>query len=60
MTTKTTIVIIGASCAGISTAHSILKELPTVKLILINPFSKFYFNISAPRILAKPSPFKPE
>ncbi|RPA84571.1 FAD/NAD(P)-binding domain-containing protein [Ascobolus immersus RN42] len=49
------IVIIGASWAGLYTAHSILKTLPkdspNSKLILINPTSTFYWNVASPRLL---------
>ncbi|KAJ9254623.1 hypothetical protein DTO207G8_3469 [Paecilomyces variotii] len=55
-----TVVIIGASCAGIPIAHALLKDSPSVKVILINPASTFYFMIAAPRILAKPKAFRPE
>ncbi|KAI9739788.1 MAG: hypothetical protein M1834_006509 [Cirrosporium novae-zelandiae] len=60
MSSKITIVIVGGSYAGIAAAHAILKEIRTVKVILINPSDKFYFNIAAPRILAKPEAFEPE
>ncbi|OAX79693.1 hypothetical protein ACJ72_05986 [Emergomyces africanus] len=55
-----TVAIIGASWAGIKTAHTILKSIPDIKVILINPSSKHFFNIAAPRIFAKPEAFKPE
>ncbi|KAL4777190.1 hypothetical protein BDW60DRAFT_221133 [Aspergillus nidulans var. acristatus] len=51
------VVIIGASFAGIPIAHTLLKELPVVKVTLINPSPTFYFTIAAPRILAKPDAF---
>lgn len=57
---STTVVIIGASCAGIPIAHALLKDTPSVKVILINPASTFYFMIAAPRILAKPKAFRSE
>ncbi|OJJ03435.1 hypothetical protein ASPVEDRAFT_42906 [Aspergillus versicolor CBS 583.65] len=53
-----TVVIIGASFAGIPVAHSLLKQVPSVKVILINPSSTFYYVIAAPRILAKPKAFR--
>lgn len=55
-----TIVIIGASFAGIPTAHALLKDVPSTKVILINPSKKFFFNIAAPRIIARPKAFRPE
>ncbi|RHZ64517.1 hypothetical protein CDV55_107096 [Aspergillus turcosus] len=58
--TKTTVVIIGASFAGAPIAHSLLKDVPTVKVILINPSPTFYFSIAGPRIMAKPTAFQPE
>ncbi|KLJ09912.1 hypothetical protein EMPG_14669 [Blastomyces silverae] len=54
------IVIIGASWAGVKTAHAILKSIPDVRVILVNPSSNHFFNIAAPRILAKPEAFKPD
>ncbi|EEQ89374.1 uncharacterized protein BDCG_04494 [Blastomyces dermatitidis ER-3] len=54
------IVIIGASWAGVKTAHAILKSIPDVRVILVNPSSKHFFNIAAPRILAKPEAFNPD
>ncbi|OJD11173.1 hypothetical protein AJ78_08005 [Emergomyces pasteurianus Ep9510] len=60
MVDTTTVVIIGASWAGIKTAHTVLKSIPDVKVVLINPSSKHFFNIAAPRVLAKPEAFKPE
>jgi NADH dehydrogenase FAD-containing subunit len=58
--TKTTVVIIGASFAGAPIAHSLLKDVTTVKVILINPSPTFYFSIAGPRIMAKPTAFRPE
>ncbi|KAJ5314619.1 uncharacterized protein N7443_001503 [Penicillium atrosanguineum] len=53
------VVIVGASYAGLSIAHSVL-ELPEVKVVLINPATTFFWNIAAPRIVAKAKAFKPE
>ncbi|RHZ51678.1 NAD(P)/FAD-dependent oxidoreductase [Aspergillus thermomutatus] len=58
--TKTTVVIIGASFAGAPIAHSLLKDVKTVKVILINPSPTFYYPIAGPRIMAKPTAFRPE
>ncbi|PGH02876.1 hypothetical protein AJ79_07532 [Helicocarpus griseus UAMH5409] len=55
-----TVVIVGGSWAGIKTTHAILKGISNVKVILINPSATHYFNIAAPRILAKPTAFAPE
>ncbi|KAE8143076.1 hypothetical protein BDV38DRAFT_293520 [Aspergillus pseudotamarii] len=53
------VVIIGASFAGIPIAHSLLTDVPSIKVTLLNP-STFYFTIAAPRILAKQDAFRPE
>ncbi|KAF7596170.1 hypothetical protein BBP40_003069 [Aspergillus hancockii] len=50
--------IIGASFAGAPIAHSLLKDVASVKVTLINPSPTFYFVIAAPRFLAKPNAFK--
>ena len=60
MSSKSTVVIIGASYSGIEVAHSILKEISTAKVVLINPSRELYFNVAAPRILAKPTAIAPE
>ena len=48
----TTVAIIGASYAGLHIAHSLLT-VPDVKVVLVNPSTVFYWNIAAPRIVAK-------
>lgn len=60
MSSQAHVVIVGASFAGIPIAHSLLKDIPTVKVTLINPSPTFYFAIAAPRLLAKRNAFKPE
>ncbi|KAJ5592307.1 hypothetical protein N7537_009211 [Penicillium hordei] len=60
MASQVHVVIVGASFAGIPIAHSLLKDIPTVKVTLINPSPTFYFAIAAPRILAKRDAFKSE
>lgn len=60
MPSNKTVVIVGASYSGIEVAHSILKEISGTKVVLVNPSRDFYFNIAAPRILAKPSAIAPE
>lgn len=60
---RPTVVVIGASFAGLQVAHGILKDPgPGIyaKVVLINPSNKWYFNIAAPRIIAKPQAFKAE
>jgi len=54
MAGKTNIVVLGASYGGIGIAQNILKEIPNVKVTLVNTSKDFYFNIAAARILAKP------
>jgi NADH dehydrogenase FAD-containing subunit len=59
MAPKATVIIIGGSFGGLSVAKSLLKEVPIVKVILINPSKKAFFNLAAPRIFAKPDSFIP-
>ncbi|KAI3017992.1 hypothetical protein CBS147347_9929 [Aspergillus niger] len=55
---KTNIVIIGASYAGIGLAQALLKSMPkNIRIVLVNPSDKFFFNIASPRILARPTAF---
>ncbi|KAJ5091250.1 Apoptosis-inducing factor [Penicillium alfredii] len=54
------VVIIGASVVGLNVAHSVLRDVPEAKVTLINPSPTFYFNIAAPRIVAKPQAFRPD
>lgn len=57
---RATVVIIGASYSGLGVANGLLKtDSDKVKIVLINPSEKVYFNIAAPRILAKPQFFQP-
>lgn len=60
MATENVVVIIGGSYAGIGVAHALLKDVPSVKVVMISPHKTAYFNVAAPRILAKPDAFKPE
>ncbi|CRG87546.1 hypothetical protein PISL3812_04564 [Talaromyces islandicus] len=55
-----TVVIVGAAWAGINVAHGLLKQVPNVKVVLINPSEEFYFNIASPRIIARPNAFTRE
>ncbi|GAB1206356.1 hypothetical protein APSETT445_005041 [Aspergillus pseudonomiae] len=59
MASKPTVIIIGGSFAGLGVAKSLLTELPSVKVILINPSEKAFFCIAAPRIFADPDSFAP-
>ncbi|KAF4627072.1 hypothetical protein G7Y89_g11081 [Cudoniella acicularis] len=52
--TMKTIVILGGSFGGISTAHRILKQSAKtgpVKIILVTPNTHMYFNIATPRAI---------
>src|SRR5437016_510178 len=60
MEPKTTVVIIGGSYSGIGTAHAILKGISGVKVVLVAPSKKVYYNVAAPRVLAKPNAIAPE
>ncbi|KAK9848824.1 hypothetical protein MYU51_015387 [Penicillium brevicompactum] len=53
------IVVIGGSFAGLHIAHSVLRDVPDAKVTLVNPSSSFFWNIAAPRIVAKPTAFRP-
>ncbi|KAJ5948207.1 FAD-dependent pyridine nucleotide-disulfide oxidoreductase [Penicillium verhagenii] len=56
------IVIIGASTVGLTAAHDLLRDaqILNAKVTLINPSATFYWNIAAPRIIAKPKAFRAE
>ncbi|KAJ5673490.1 hypothetical protein N7507_002617 [Penicillium longicatenatum] len=56
----TNIVIIGASTVGLTAAHELLRDARNLnaKVTLINPSATFYWNIAAPRIVAKPNAFR--
>lgn len=54
------IVVIGGSFAGLHIAHSVLRDVPDANVVLINPSTSFFWNIAAPRIVAKPKAFRPE
>ncbi|GLB02471.1 hypothetical protein AtubIFM57258_003822 [Aspergillus tubingensis] len=58
MSPNARIVIIGASYAGIGLAQSLLKTIPNIHVVIINPSDTFFFNIASPRILAKPTAYK--
>ncbi|EEA24066.1 hypothetical protein EYB25_004810 [Talaromyces marneffei] len=50
-----TVVIIGASWAGINVAHGLLKEVPNARVVLVSPSDDFYFNVASPRLVSKPN-----
>ncbi|PKY05637.1 FAD/NAD(P)-binding domain-containing protein [Aspergillus campestris IBT 28561] len=56
------IVVIGGSYAGIGVCHGLLQKNSDQKITvtLINPSTEFYFNIAAPRIVAKSDLIAPE
>ncbi|EPS25541.1 hypothetical protein PDE_00475 [Penicillium oxalicum 114-2] len=54
------VVIIGAGVSGLTVAHSLLREVSDIKVVLINPSQSFYWNIASPRIIAKPNAFQHE
>ncbi|GAM86216.1 hypothetical protein ANO11243_042280 [Dothideomycetidae sp. 11243] len=58
MPQKIEVVIVGASYAGTGVAHGILKDIPQAHVTMIDPSEFVYFNIAAPRILAKPAEIK--
>ncbi|KAJ9249196.1 hypothetical protein DTO207G8_6850 [Paecilomyces variotii] len=55
-----TVVVIGGSNAGVAVSHGLLRQVPGVKVILINPSETYYYNVAAPRVVAKPKAFLPE
>ncbi|KAI5296459.1 hypothetical protein KEM55_005810 [Ascosphaera atra] len=49
------VVIVGGGFAGISTAHSVLRNIkPTPKVILVSASKQFYYKVSAPRAVVRP------
>lgn len=54
------VVIIGGSYAGTKVAHLVLKQVPDSKVTIIDPSDVFYYNIAAPRIIAKPKDARPD
>jgi len=57
-TSTPTIVILGASFTGIPTTHKLLRSLPSeYKVLLVNPSTRLYWNIAAPRAVAKKDQF---
>lgn len=55
MSSRINVVIIGGSYSGSKVAHGLLKGHPSVKVTLINTGKEYYFNVAAPRVLARPS-----
>lgn len=51
---QASVVVIGASHAGLGLSHKLLRLSPHVAITLINPTDQYYFNIAAPRFLVQP------
>lgn len=45
------ILVLGGSFAGVSTAHRILKKNPDVKITLVSPTDSVYWNLAGPRAI---------
>jgi len=50
-TNMKTIVVLGGSFAGVSTAHRILKKTPDVKITLVSPDTHIFWNLAGPRAI---------
>lgn len=51
---RVSVVIVGASHAGLGVSHKLLRKVPEASITLINPSDEYYFNIATPRFLVKP------
>lgn len=51
---RVSVVVIGASHAGLGVSHKLLQKAPKASITLINPSDEYYFNIATPRFLVKP------
>jgi NADH dehydrogenase FAD-containing subunit len=49
------IVVIDRSHAGLELAQAVLSTMPAAKVTIISTSKEYYFNIAAPRLLARPS-----
>lgn len=56
---RLSVVIIGASHAGLGVSHKLLRQTTEASITLINPSDEYYFNIAAPRFLVKPESLSP-
>jgi apoptosis-inducing factor 2 len=52
---RVSVVVIGGSSAGLGVTHGLLRQVPSVRVTLINPSNEYYFNLASPRIIAKPN-----
>ncbi|KAJ5371015.1 uncharacterized protein N7496_007107 [Penicillium cataractarum] len=51
---RVSVVVIGASHAGLGVSHKLLRQAPEASVTLIDPSDEYYFNIATPRFLVKP------
>ncbi|GAD93914.1 hypothetical protein ANI_1_934034 [Paecilomyces variotii No. 5] len=58
-TKRVSVIVIGGSHAGLAISHKLLRQSPRVSVILMNPSDEYFFNIAAPRFLAKPGSLLP-
>lgn len=59
MSNRVSVLVIGGSHAGLAVSQKLLRQTSRVAVTLINPSSQYYFNIAAPRFLAKPESLPP-
>jgi NADH dehydrogenase FAD-containing subunit len=52
---RVSVVVIGGSSAGLGVSHGLLRQVPNVRVTLVNPSNEYYFNLASPRIIAKPN-----
>lgn len=57
---QVSVVVIGGSHAGVGVCHGLLREVSNARVTLISPSKYYYFNIPAPRIIAKPESLPPD
>lgn len=57
---QVSVVVIGGSHAGVGVCHGLLRQVPNAQVTLISPSRYYYFNIPAPRIIAKPGSLSPD
>ncbi|QKX62774.1 uncharacterized protein TRUGW13939_09939 [Talaromyces rugulosus] len=56
---RVSVIVIGASHAGLGVSHKLLRQTSKVSVTLINPSDEYYFNIATPRFLVKPESLPP-
>lgn len=57
---QVSVVVIGGSHAGVGVCHGLLRQVPNARVTLISPSKYYYFNIPAPRIIAKSESLSPD